>query len=69
MSRGARVALNSVWLFASEGLRRAIAFVVIFLVGRALAVDDFGRFRLAQSFFVIALVAATFGLTPLITKR
>ncbi|MCC6158965.1 MAG: flippase [Deltaproteobacteria bacterium] len=69
MSRGARVALNSVWLFASEGLRRAIAFVVIFLVGRSLAVDDFGRFRLAQSFFVIALVAATFGLTPLITKR
>lgn len=69
MSHGERVATNSAWLFASEGLRRVIAFAVIFLIGRSLDVDDFGRFRLAQSFFVIFLVIATFGMVPLIVKR
>ncbi|MCB1152898.1 MAG: flippase [Deltaproteobacteria bacterium] len=66
---GERVGVNSMILLIAEAVRRVMAFVVIFLVGRALAVDDFGRFALAKSFMVIFVVIADFGLGPMLIRR
>jgi len=66
---GTGIGVNSIILLGSETARRALSFIVIFLIGRALSVEDFGIFRLANSFLIIFLVLSNFGLNPMVTRH
>jgi len=66
---GERVAKNSVVLIAAEVVKKILGVVTSILIARALAVDDFGRLRLAMALVAIFEVLANFGLGPLLTRE